>query len=482
VDKLATYRRKRDARRTPEPVPTRGPLPEGKDDTFVIQEHHARRLHWDVRLERDGVLVSWAVPKGLPLDPKTNHLAVHTEDHPLEYASFEGEIPRGEYGGGKVIIWDRGRYTLEKWTEREVKVVLDGSRASGRYVFFRIRGDDWMVHRMDPPPRPDWQPVPTGVRPMRAVSGILPPASEDRHWGYEMDWGGERILVGVEGGRARAEAGGEDVTATYPEVRALGPALGSRACLLDGAAVVLDDHGRPSQPRLRDRRAASPAAIRKLTSTAPITYLVADLLHLDGQDTTELPYSQRRELLDGLLPNDPRWHVSPTIGDGRAALAASRDLGLRGIIAKRLDSRYQPGRRGEDWLSVDNRPSRNVLICGWLPAPDPELPGGLVIGVPGREGLRYAGTVRTGLTAPTRAAIAGRLRRLARKTPPFDVHPPAAVENARWVRPSLSATVSYEQEGRDGVLRRPAWLGLADSPNGDKPSRTTARPVPRQRT
>jgi DNA ligase D-like protein (predicted 3'-phosphoesterase) len=166
ADKLGTYRSKRDSRRTPEPVPAEGPLPEGRDDTFVIQEHHARRLHWDFRLERDGVLVSWALPKGVPDDPKTNHLAVHTEDHPLEYASFAGEIPQGEYGGGQVTIWDRGTYETEKWAEREVKIVLHGARVSGRYVLFPTKGKNWIIHRMDPPVSPGADPMPDDVRPV----------------------------------------------------------------------------------------------------------------------------------------------------------------------------------------------------------------------------------------------------------------------------------------------------------------------------
>jgi bifunctional non-homologous end joining protein LigD len=152
VDKLATYRSKRSASRTPEPVPSEGPLPRGRDDTFVIQEHHARHLHWDFRLERDGVLVSWALPKGLPRDPKKKHLAVRTEDHPLEYAAFEGEIPEGEYGAGRVRIWDRGTYECEKWTDHLVKVVLHGRRVQGRFALIHTGGDKWLIHRMYPPP------------------------------------------------------------------------------------------------------------------------------------------------------------------------------------------------------------------------------------------------------------------------------------------------------------------------------------------
>ncbi len=460
ADKLAKYRGKRDPERTPEPVPGAGPLPEGNDDTFVIQEHHARRLHWDVRLERGGVLVSWAVPKGLPLDPKTNHLAVHTEDHPLEYASFEGSIPHGEYGGGKVVIWDRGRYVTEKWTPREVKVVFDGSRASGRYVFFQIREGDWMVHRMDPPPRPDWQPVPVGIKPMRPTVGQLPPADQNAAWGFEMDWGGEPAIVVVDGGRARVEVSGADQTTRYPELRALGATLGSQVCVLDGTLVVLDPHGRPSAARLKERREASARQIQRRSGIAPVTFLVTDLIHLDGQDTTPLPYEERRRLLEEFLPAGPNWHMSPTIAGGPDALAASRDLGLRGIVAKRLDSTYRPGRRTDGWLSISNLPTLRVAIAGWLPpaaAEDDHQIGGLILGVDNADGLAYAGVVRTGLTAADRSELAGQLRRLVRKTPPFST-PPPDLADAHWVRPTLVGEVSYRDWGADGRLRRPTWL------------------------
>jgi bifunctional non-homologous end joining protein LigD len=343
----------RDPDRTPEPVPPAGPLPEGNDDTFVIQEHHARSLHWDVRLERDGVLVSWAVPKGLPLDPKDNRLAVHTEDHPIDYGSFEGDIPAGEYGGGKVVLWDRGRYELEKWTDREVKVVFHGSRAEGRYVFFQTRGRDWMVHRMDPPPIPDWQPIPVGLTPMTAMPGDLPPGGR-RQWAYELAWAGNRIMIAVEGGRIRVtDARGGEINAAYPELRGIGPSLGARVCLLDGEVVALGKDGRPDRALLRRRpgRATAPGA--KDLREVPVTFLAFDLLHLDGLDQTGLPYRERRERLEGLGLAGERWSVAPTVpGTGRDAREVAHGLGLNGIVAKRLTSHYEPGTRSPDWILV----------------------------------------------------------------------------------------------------------------------------------
>jgi bifunctional non-homologous end joining protein LigD len=462
ADKLQTYRQKRDPRRTPEPIPG-GPLPEGHDDTFVIQEHHARRLHWDVRLERHGVLVSWAVPKGLPPDPRTNHLAVHTEDHPIEYAAFEGEIPRGEYGGGKVLIWDRGRYELEKWTDREVKVVLRGSRVEGRYVFFQLRGADWMVHRMDPPRDPNWVPVPDHVRPMRGVPGDLPRPDRAQRWAYEMVWSGERALVAVDGGRARVlTATGADATVTYPELRAIGPALGIRTCIVDGEIVALDGTGRPNAARLRRRREAEGAAeIRRAAAEAPITYFAYDVLHLDGRDTTGLPYVERRGLLDGMDLRGPHWDVPPAIpDDGGEALAASRSLGLSGVIAKRADSPYEPGRRSSSWRVVSNRPLQTVVVGGWIrSAEGSDEPAGLLMGEVADGRLRYAGTVRIGLTTATRAELAPLLRRLSRRTSPFSAGSPEG-HDVEWVRPILTGEVAFDGRTSDGRLRRPAWRRL----------------------
>ena len=326
ADKLATYRGKRDPDRTPEPVPAAAPLPVGDDDTFVVQEHHARRLHWDLRLERDGVLVSWAVPKGIPQHPKTNHLAVHTEDHPLEYAAFEGEIPKGEYGGGRMFVWDRGTYETEKWSDREVKIVLHGERVSGRYVLFQTGGKNWMIHRMDPPADPEWEPLPERVLPMLPENRDRLPRNQDS-WGFEVDWGGRRLVAHVEGGASRfTDEQGREVASPAGLSAPLGAALGSRAAILDGELAELDG--------------------KEL-------YLIFDLLHLDGHPLFAAPYQERRALLGELKLTGSRWLTAPWFrGDGAAVRQAARDQGLPGVIAKRLDSTYEPGKRSAAWRRI----------------------------------------------------------------------------------------------------------------------------------
>jgi bifunctional non-homologous end joining protein LigD len=354
VGDLSEYRRRRDPLRTPEPVPDGEHLPSGNDDVFVIQEHHAQSLHWDVRLERNGVLVSWAVPKGLPMDPGTSRLAVHTEDHPLEYASFEGDIPAGEYGAGKMIIWDHGRYETLHWNEHVVEVIFDGRRARGRYVLVNQHGEDrgWQVRRADPAPA-GWAELPAFVSPMSARAGKLPAAAEDAEWAYEFDWGGQRAVVRLQGGRATVyNHTGTEITGTYPELRALGEQLGSTEALLDGEIVAFE-HGQPSRAALQRRQTAAPAQAKRLVAAHPVVYLPYDLLHLDGHSCLELPYLRRRELLTELGLAGPNWRVPEHyLGDGAAVAHASETHGLAGVVAKRAGSTYRPGKRSTDWIAV----------------------------------------------------------------------------------------------------------------------------------
>ncbi len=348
---LATYRAKRDFGVTPEPSPE-VQLPHADKPRFVVQEHHARALHWDFRLERDGVLPSWAVPKGLPPDPKVNHLAVQTEDHPLSYIDFEGEIPKGEYGGGTVKVWDAGWYDLEKWEPKEVMFTLHGDRVQGKYVLIKTRGNQWLMHRMDPPQDPTREPFPSGLRPMLAKKGTLP--ADDSAFGFEIAWGGRRVLVYVEGGRIEVEdADGNNVTDRYPELSRLGRAVGSTEVVLDGELVGLDRDEQPMAGSPDRRDVETDSALRRAARDHPVAVMLFDVLYLDGHMTTELTYTERRSRLEGLNLAGGNWQTpSYHKGDGAALLEAARGQGLPGVVAKRLDSAYAIGKRSADWVLV----------------------------------------------------------------------------------------------------------------------------------
>ncbi len=466
---LDRYRAKRDPKRTPEPVPppdspAKRPRRRKGEPSFVIQEHHARSLHWDFRLERDGVLVSWAVPKGLPIAKGVNHLAVHVEDHPLEYGSFAGVIPEHEYGAGAVTIWDTGTYECSEWTDRDVKVTLHGKRVEGRYGLFQTDGDNWMIHRVDPSP-PGWEPLPELVRPMLATPADALPA-DDEDWAYEYKWDGVRAVVYVDGGRIRALSRSDrDVTASYPELRGLGEALGSLQTVLDGEIVALDKAGRPSFEALQPRmNAAQPNRIRRLAESVPVTYMIFDLMHLDGHSALEIPYHDRRRLLEGLELTGAHWATAPSqAGGGAAVQEAARKGGLEGIVAKRLDSPYRPGRRDPSWAKVKNFRTQSVVIGGWAAGQghlEGEL-GALLLGIPESGRLTYVGRVGTGFSEADRVSLVARLNSLVRRTTPFSGSVPRSeAAGVTWVEPQLVGEVRYSEWTKTRRLRQPSWRGL----------------------
>ena len=460
---LDSYRRKRDFSATPEPS---GDEAGGADPTprFVVQEHHARSLHWDLRLEHDGTLASWAVPKGIPQDPRRNNLAVRTEDHPLEYLDFHGEIPQGEYGAGTMKIWDRGTFELHKWRDKEVMVTFHGERVRGKYVLFRTDGDNWMIHRMDPPEDPDREPMPERVEPMLARTGDLP--GDDENWAYEIKWDGVRAIGYVDGGRLRLQArSGRDITPRYPELRGLGRALAGHEAILDGEVVAFGPEGRPSFQKLQGRmHLTSEHAVRRLSESDPVSYIVFDLLWLDGRSLMELRYDERRERLLELGLKGPTWQApAHHVGDGAALLELTRSQGLEGVIAKRLDCQYTPGRRSPGWVKVKNLASADVVVGGWLPGEGGRTGrvGALVVGEPDAEGrLRYAGRVGTGFTEAELSRVGTMLEPLARDASPFTgTQPPKAT---RFVEPRLVARVVFTERTRTGTLRQPSYKGLRD--------------------
>ena len=470
MDRLQAYRDKRDAARTPEPVPpaaepgersAAGTPPGEPGGTFVIQEHHARRLHWDFRLERDGVLVSWALPKGVPYDPAVNHLAVHTEDHPLDYGSFEGTIPRGEYGAGSVTIWDRGTYEAQKWAPSEVKVTLHGRRVEGGYVLFQTRGNQWMIHR-------ERQPLPATMRPMLALSGTAMPRDR-QSWALEMKWDGVRALAFIERGKVRLMSRTErDITVAYPELAGLGSATDHKQLLLDGEVVVFGEDGWPSFEALQPRmHVTSAAQAGLLAGQTPVTYLVFDLLQLDGRPLLDQGYRDRRALLEGLGLTGPFWQTPPWFPgeDFQAVQAVSVDRRMEGVVAKRLDSVYAPGVRTDYWRKIKNVLRQEVIIAGYKPGKGNRTGqvGSLLIGVHDASGLIYAGHVGTGFSAETLRMLGDRLEPLRRPDSPFDGPvPPEHARNAVWVEPKLVIDVTFDRWTQAGRMRAPVYQGLRD--------------------
>jgi bifunctional non-homologous end joining protein LigD len=469
--KLAEYEKKRDFGKTREPKGSArkpkaaGRRPKAKQPRFVVQEHHARRLHWDLRLERDGVLASWAIPNGIPQDPKENRKAVHTEDHPLEYIDFEGDIPKGEYGAGTMKVWDTGTYEAEKFREDEVIVTFHGERLTGKYVLFRAGKDekDWMIHRMDPPADPEREPMPERIVPMLATAGALP--RDEERWSFEIKWDGVRALVYSEPGRLRIEGRRlTDMTERYPELRPLNRQLGSRDAILDGEIVAFDDNGKPSFERLQHRmHLTGDARIKRRAKDIPVVLAIFDLLYLDGRDLTRLPYEERRAKLEDLKLEGPNWRTPAAHpGEGTALKQASEQQGLEGIVAKRLGSPYEPGRRSSHWVKVKNKKRQELVVGGWLPGEGKREStiGALLVGFYTPDGqFRYGGRVGTGFTQAALRDLEQRLEPLRRKTSPF-AGAPKPPKGALYVQPELVCEVEYTEWTEEMVLRHPAYKGL----------------------
>ncbi|WP_060999346.1 ATP-dependent DNA ligase [Mycobacterium sp. SMC-16] len=441
ADRLTTYRSMRDPGRTPEPVPAAQPT-SGQNNRFVIQEHHARRLHYDFRLERDGVLVSWAVPKNLPDTSTVNHLAVHTEDHPLEYATFEGDIPKGEYGGGHVTIWDSGTYDTEKFRDPgengEVIVNLHGNRVSGRYVLIQTDGKNWLVRRMKE----------QRLQPMLATHGSVDRLSPE-HWAFEGKWDGYRLLVDADHGRIRLTArSGRDVTGEYPQLQSLAADLADHHVILDGEVVALQD-GVPSFQAMQNRGSGS-----------RIEFWCFDILALDGRDLTRAKYRDRRKLLE-TLASDGALTVPPLLPTDDP-LKFADERGFEGVVAKKWDSGYRPG-RSEAWVKDKFWRTQEVVIGGWRAGEGGRTSGigALLIGVPEGDGLQFVGRVGTGFTDKMLADLKAMLKPLETGESPFTA--PLSTVDAKgltYVRPELVGEVRYSERTTDNRLRQPSWRGL----------------------
>ncbi len=511
--RLEKYRSMRDPHATPEPFTGT----EGTGNTFVIQEHHASRLHFDFRLEYDGVLVSWALPKGVPESGGKNHLAVQTEDHPLDYATFEGTIPKGQYGAGEVTIWDHGTYELEKWINgREVIATLTGSEGGGlggtkKFALIHTgRGQgkasegQWLIHLMDKDhhtfhprkaPADDGEPresdashdktkVPEasvreaglrkaeepapGIRaedysPMMATAGT-PADLQGSDWQYELKWDGVRAVIVADEQKVRIlSRNGNDVTATYPE-------LTDRTCwpdppfVADGEIIAVGPSGKPDFGVLQGRmKLTRPADVAKARTAIPVRLMLFDLLFDGGKDLRRLPFDQRRQRLEEFHhPSACPVELSPVLDDRiEHILESAQELGLEGVMAKRTDSRYVSGQRTRTWIKIKLEQTQEVVVGGWRPGKGGRRSsvGSLLVGIPEGNKLRYVGRVGSGFSLRELEELRQKVDDLARKTSPFDDVPREDASDAHWVTPRLVGEVTFGEWTGSGKLRHPVWRG-----------------------
>ncbi|MET0782420.1 MAG: non-homologous end-joining DNA ligase, partial [Microbacterium sp.] len=508
-----------------------------------IQEHHATALHWDFRLERDGVLVSWAVPRGVPHSYKRNNLAIMTEDHPMDYAQFEGRIPAGEYGGGSVTIWDDGRYELEKWRDDEVIATLEGRPGGplGRVRLALIRTDGegekstWLLHRMktdvdghtqpdgipvepsaqaDEPrassraatgtpatsnvagdaegahsaaprtrraarsghegERPDeplaWPPHADALRPMLSTSATAERAEHAaRQWGdpawAEAKWDGIRAVGVWDGSKLRLFArSGNDITMKYPEVTDVDAGLGDEPAIIDGEIVAIDERGRPSFPLLQTRmNLQRPGDIAREAKRTPVQYYLFDVLGAHGLDVTARPLRERRQILEELASAAIAPIVVPPVFDDVAgALATSEQFDLEGVVVKDPASAYRRGIRSESWLKVKLTRTQEVVLVGIRPGQGgrAETFGSLLLGIPGPDGLQYAGRVGTGFSDATLRSLMRTLAPLHTTENPLVSVPALDARGVQWLRPELVGEVEFGEFTPGGILRHSRWRGL----------------------
>jgi bifunctional non-homologous end joining protein LigD len=450
--KLSEYERKRKRERTPEPFG--GGRSKANGPIFVVQRHDARRLHYDFRLERDGVLASWAVPKGVPLEPGEQHLAVHVEDHPLEYGSFEGEIPQGNYGAGTVEIWDRGTYELlEEKRDGGLTVRLHGKRLEGTWALVpaHLSGDEknWLILRK----REDGvAPRSHAYRPMLATLTEELPRGEG--WQFEPKWDGYRALAYVRGGEATLRSRrGNDLTPRFaPVAKELVKALRTPDAVVDGEVVALDTAGKASFSAMQQ-------------GSTRLAYEVFDLLEADGEPVVDLPLIERRARLEKLLAPNPVVQLSGVFEDGEALLEAASEQGLEGVMAKRKSSRYSEGGRGRDWLKIKTHGRQEFVICGYTKGQGRRSGsfGALVLGVRRGREWEWVGNVGTGFGEREIDELLEQLEPLRQGAAPFPVvpkMPKVKKGDVVWVEPKLVAEIEFAEWTHDGHLRAPSFQGL----------------------
>ncbi len=507
---LQEYARKRDFKKTPEPGPS---VPEtkhpGRGGFYCVQRHDASRLHYDFRLEVNGVLVSWAVPKGPSLDPNRKALAMKVEDHPLNYGTFEGNIPEGEYGGGSVMLWDQGTYEVlgdpsadEQIARGDFKFELHGSKLKGAFAIVHMKhpakgsrkGNEWLlIKKKDEHVVPDYDiekyawsvatkrtqqeiaeetaalnvsdlkgarkaAAPSSLEPMLATAVTAPPGGS--HWIYEIKWDGVRALCSIENGSLQIHSRrGNRAEKQYPELADLPKHVSAKTAWLDGEICVLDADGRARFELIQPRINAKPTAAPRLAEQAPATLFLFDVLYVDGYDLRGVPLEDRQRLLKSLVTADDHIRISESYStDGVQMIEAARGMGLEGVLAKDRRSTYEEG-RSRNWLKIKVLNEQEFVIAGFTKG-ERDYFGSLVLGFRENGKLRHAGQVGTGFDHKLMKAIYDRLKPLVTKSSPLV--PAPKIKDVTWVRPELVCEIRFLEWTQEGMLRAPVFIGLRD--------------------
>ena len=468
---LAEYIRKRDFEGTPEPAPGAA---EGEGNSFVIHKHRATRLHYDVRLERDGALPSWAVPKGLPTVKGDKRLAVRTEDHPLEYGKFSGTIPAGHYGAGEVRIFDDGWYEPVEWDDKKVSFRLHGRRYPGLEFHFVKTRTDWLAFLASAQGAPLIE-SPRRFQPMLAEGGWQ--AFDDDGWWFEPKLDGIRCLAEMTTGETKLiTRTGRDVTSQYPDIHMIHELVDQVNAVLDGEIVAFDAEGKNSFEALQQRmNLANEREIKRMAKQLPVALVVFDLLWLDGRETTGLTLEERRELLELIVEQDDRLQLMTHVeGEGKAFTEAARGLGLEGVVAKKKGSKYLPGRRSDTWRKIKLTNTQDCVILGWTPGQGGRSKtfGALLVGALDGADWKWIGQVGTGFTDKMLEIVQAQLDPLTREDAADRRPRPRGREgrDVRGTRDRLRGRVPGDHQGREEDAR-PLVQG---TPTGQDPRRVRA--------
>ncbi len=456
-EQLESYEEKRDFKKTSEPRPK---IDISGGNNFVVHRHHASHLHYDLRLEQEGVLKSWAVPKGLPPHPGVKRLAVQTEDHPMKYLTFNGAIPKGQYGGGEMWIYAIGKYQITKDKKDGFYFRLNSKEVNGEYRIYKIKQKEWLLERVD---EPQVNYLKTEIQPMLSGTSIKPPKGDN--YFFEVKWDGIRTLISLEDGAIRIKTRNQlDVTAQFPELLQADKSFRATCGVFDAEIVCLDKSGKPEFKKVIQRMQQTGAtSIERLSKTSPVYCYIFDCLYLDGRALVSEPLATRREWLADAIKTASPYRISEVVEDGESLFEAAKEHSLEGIMAKKKDGKYLIGKRSDLWLKIKARQTVECFILGFTQGKGERKPtfGALQIAERIEGEFHYRGKVGTGFDGAMMNEIKKKMDKLKESMVPSLKGGKIVDEKiTTWIEPILVAELNYSRLTPDNMLREPVFLRL----------------------